>query len=112
MRAQAGAAETAVVLVYRRFGKDNNPSNSAKLSEFDAHITAGWYNQAMPTGGNRFRWWGMQYDSAGLGGRRGGAGQTPDSKPIISSLRMASSNGASPFTRMTLRKSSTYSGPF
>jgi len=37
-RAQAGAAETAVVLVYQRFGEDNNPSNSVKLAEFEAHI--------------------------------------------------------------------------
>lgn len=46
-RAQAGAAETAVVLVYQRFGEDNNPSNSVKLAEFDAHIaelTSGKYN--------------------------------------------------------------------
>jgi peptidoglycan/xylan/chitin deacetylase (PgdA/CDA1 family) len=46
-RAQAGAAETAVVLVYQRFGEDNNPSNSVKLSEFEAHIaelTNGKYN--------------------------------------------------------------------
>lgn len=45
--AQAGAAETAVVLVYQRFGEDRNPSNSVKLSEFDAHIaelTNGKYN--------------------------------------------------------------------
>lgn len=46
-RAQAGAAETAVVLVYQRFGEDNNSSNSVKLSEFEAHIaelTNGKYN--------------------------------------------------------------------
>ena len=45
--AQAGAAETSVVLVYQRFGEDRNPSNSVKLSEFDAHIaelTSGKYN--------------------------------------------------------------------
>jgi peptidoglycan/xylan/chitin deacetylase (PgdA/CDA1 family) len=45
--AQAGAAESAVVLVYQRFGEDDNPSNSVKLSEFDAHIaelTNGKYN--------------------------------------------------------------------
>lgn len=51
-RAQAGAAETAVVLVYQRFGEDNNPSNSVKLAEFDAHIaelTSGKYNvMALP----------------------------------------------------------------
>jgi peptidoglycan/xylan/chitin deacetylase (PgdA/CDA1 family) len=51
-RAQAGAAETAVVLVYQRFGEDNNPSNSVKLAEFDAHIaelTNGKYNvMALP----------------------------------------------------------------
>ena len=48
-RAQAGAAETAVVLAYQRFGEDNNPSNSVKLSEFEAHIaelTNGKYNVA------------------------------------------------------------------
>lgn len=46
-RAQAGAAKTAVVLVYQRFGEDNNPSNSVKLAEFEAHIaelTNGKYN--------------------------------------------------------------------
>jgi peptidoglycan/xylan/chitin deacetylase (PgdA/CDA1 family) len=46
-RAQAGAAETAVVLVYQRFGEDSNPFNSVKLAEFDAHIaelTNGKYN--------------------------------------------------------------------
>ena len=46
-RAQAGAAETAVVLVYQRFGEDKNASNSVKLSEFEAHIaelTNGKYN--------------------------------------------------------------------
>ncbi|MBE9552022.1 MAG: polysaccharide deacetylase family protein [Proteobacteria bacterium] len=51
-RAQAGAAETAVVLVYQRFGEDNNRSNSVKLAEFDAHIaelTNGKYNvMALP----------------------------------------------------------------
>jgi len=51
-RAQAGAAETAVVLVYQRFGEDSNPSNSVKLAEFDAHIaelTNGKYNvMALP----------------------------------------------------------------
>jgi peptidoglycan/xylan/chitin deacetylase (PgdA/CDA1 family) len=51
-RAQAGAAETAVVLVYKRFGEDNNPSNSVKLAELDAHIaelTNGKYNvMALP----------------------------------------------------------------
>ncbi len=51
-RAQAGAAETAVVLVYQRFGEDRNASNSVKLAEFDAHIaelTNGKYNvMALP----------------------------------------------------------------
>lgn len=51
-RAQAGAAETAVVLVYQRFGEDDNPSNSVTLAEFDAHIaelTNGKYNvMALP----------------------------------------------------------------
>ena len=45
--AQAGAAESAVVLVYQRFGEDGNPDNSVKLAEFDAHIaelTNGRYN--------------------------------------------------------------------
>lgn len=50
--AQAGAAETVVVLVYHRFGEDNNPDNSVKLAEFDAHIaelTSGKYNvMALP----------------------------------------------------------------
>jgi peptidoglycan/xylan/chitin deacetylase (PgdA/CDA1 family) len=46
-RAQAGAAESAVVLVYQRFGEDNRPGNSVKLAEFDAHIsqlTGGRFN--------------------------------------------------------------------
>ena len=46
-RAQAGAAESAVVLVYQRFGEDNNPENNVRLAEFDAHIaelTSGKYN--------------------------------------------------------------------
>ncbi len=45
--AQTGAAESAVVLVYQRFGEDGNPDNSVKLAEFDAHIaelTNGRYN--------------------------------------------------------------------
>lgn len=45
--AQAGAAESAVVLVYQRFGEDSNPANNVKLAEFDAHIaelTSGRYN--------------------------------------------------------------------
>ena len=38
-RAQAGAAESAVVLVYQRFGEDNKAKNSVTLAEFDAHIS-------------------------------------------------------------------------
>lgn len=37
-RAQVGAAESAVVMVYQRFGEDDNPGNSVRLSEFDAHL--------------------------------------------------------------------------
>lgn len=51
-RAQVGAAESAVVLVYQRFGEDSKPANSVQLSEFDAHITeltSGKYNvMALP----------------------------------------------------------------
>lgn len=46
-RAQAGAAESAVVLVYQRFGEDSKSENSVKLAEFDAHIgelTGGRFN--------------------------------------------------------------------
>ncbi|MDH5410319.1 MAG: polysaccharide deacetylase family protein [Alphaproteobacteria bacterium] len=50
--AQTGAAESAVVLVYQRFGEDDRPANSVKLSEFEAHITeltSGKYNvMALP----------------------------------------------------------------
>lgn len=52
VRAQAGAAESAVVLVYQRFGEDGRADNSIKLAEFDAHIaelTSGKYNvMALP----------------------------------------------------------------
>jgi hypothetical protein len=36
--AQAGAAESAVVLVYQRFGENDKAANSVKLAELDAHI--------------------------------------------------------------------------
>lgn len=50
--AQAGAADSAVVLVYQRFGENNKSENSVKLAEFDAHLkelTSGKYRvMALP----------------------------------------------------------------
>lgn len=37
-RAQAGAAESAVILAYQRFGEDGNPDNSVTLAQFKANI--------------------------------------------------------------------------